>query len=595
MSGSNPKSKVNLMKKRLIFLLCALCLGTAALAQNYYTIMIGTFLDAKPQDFDPIRPLGLVYAYPTNGNLSQVYLGGFDDKAKAEEVAQNLKQRGYANASVQERRLSDGKTVTVIQMATRVISKEIEWEEFEKIGNLYAILNGDRVKIMTGLYANVNEAKQELAKVRNSGYSDAFVKNVNSNLLVKIGEFETGIKKALIPLSFDQQSTQGRIVTQPDNRPRTNNSNIPDDVPTGYDNSAVTARSPVAARTANVNIPEAPTSKKMSMPDIRVKVKRRSVLELQKILKAEKAYTSSLDGYYGKGTEAAYDEVMATNRELQKYLHLAETMEGTKESGAGNSLQRAINNLPTEASAPTTIESSSAPVAKAYQAYLLYNTLGPSNEVNNLMNSAIKGAYSGKKLQNQPPFDYNATYAYQDLGQMIQHLFYIHAAPGNNYAVPCWLYDRHPRETAKAQAAFAGYDNNDLKLQACDQFLDWPEIKVLQAIAADMNTDSKVNTGRLSADASKRAHLFTSPQALNASEAKTIESWNTDLWNNLNAWSSRDPIHQRVVVALKVAYFQSQVRLEDYFMDQGFSADESKGLALATLETLVGYYLDRFV
>ncbi len=577
------------MKKRLLFLLCTLCWSTFSIAQNYYTIMVGTFLDAKSQDFDPIRPLGLVYAYPANGNLSQVYLGGFDDKAEAEKVAQNLKQRGYANASVQERRLSDGKTVTVIQMATRMITKEIEWEKFEEIGNLYAILNGDRVKVMTGIYANVNEAKQALDQIRKSGYSDAFVKNVNSNLLVKIGEFETGIKKALIPLSFDQNTPQDRIATQP------KNSNIPDDVPMGYDNSQVTARSPLAAQTANVNMPDVTTSQKMTMPEIRVKIKRRSVLELQKILKAEKAYTSSLDGYYGKGTESAYEEVMASNRELQKYLHLAETMEGPTETGAGNNLQKAINHLPSDPTAPTVVENSQAPVAKAYQAYLLYSTLGASNEVNNLMNGAIKSAYSGKKLQNQPPFDYNATYAYQDLSQLIQHLFYIHAAPGNTYAVPCWLYDRHPRETAKAQAAFAGYDNNDLKLQACDQFLDWPEIKVLQAIAADLNTDSKVNTSRLSADASKRAHLFTSPQALNASEMKIIESWNTALWNNLNSWSNRDPIHQRVVVALKVAYFQSQVRLEDYFMDQGFNADDSKGLALATLETLVGYYLDRFV
>lgn len=588
MNELNPKLKVNLMKKRMLFLFCTLLWSTFSIAQNYYTIMVGTFLDAKSQDFDPIRPLGLVYAFPSNGNLSQVYLGGFDDKSEADKVAKSLKERGYANASVQERRLSEGKTVTVIQMATRDVKKPIEWEKFEEIGNLYAILNGDRAKIMTGIFSDVNSAKQSLSKIRNSGYSDAFVKNVNSNLLVKVGEFETGLKKPLIPLSFDQQPSQqnSRIVTQPRTR---------DDIPSSFDNSGLTARSPLAQQTNNVNIPDAATSKKMSLPDIRTKVKRRSVLELQKVLKAEKAYTSSLDGYYGKGTESAYNEVIASNRELQKYAHLAETLESPTQTGAGNRLQTAINDLPFDPSAPVVIESTQSAIGKAYQAYLLYTTLGAGNEVNSLMNDAIKEAYRGKKLQNQPPFDFNATYAYQDLTQLIQHLFYIHAAPGNTYAVPCWLYDRHPRETATAQASFAGYDNNDLKLQACDQFLDWPEIKTLQAIAADLNADSKINTGRLSADASKRAHLFTSPKSLSATELKTIEEWNTDLWNNLNAWSSRDPIHQRVVVALKVTYFQSQVRLEDYFMNQGFSADEAKGLSLATLETLVGYYLDRFV
>jgi hypothetical protein len=36
------------------------------------------------------------------------------------------------------------------------------------------------------------------------------------------------------------------------------------------------------------------------------------------------------------------------------------------------------------------------------------------------------------------------------------------------------------------------------------------------------------------------------------------------------------------------------VRLEDYFMDQGFDETQAKGLALATLQTIVGTPLDRF-
>ena len=64
--------------------------------------------------------------------------------------------------------------------------------------------------------------------------------------------------------------------------------------------------------------------------------------------------------------------------------------------------------------------------------------------------------------------------------------------------------------------------------------------------------------------------------------------------DNLNAWATRDPLHQRMAVALRVVFYQSQVRLEDYYLNQEFNEEEAKGLALATLQTLVGYHLSRF-
>ena len=78
------------------------------------------------------------------------------------------------------------------------------------------------------------------------------------------------------------------------------------------------------------------------------------------------------------------------------------------------------------------------------------------------------------------------------------------------------------------------------------------------------------------------------------SEINAFESWNNTIWSRLNAWSLRDPLHEKLVTALKVVYFQSQVRLEDYYMDKGFSESQSTGLALATLQSLVGYHLERF-
>lgn len=571
------------MKKSFLFLLLASLLTTISFAQNnaYYTVLVGNFIDAKPQDFDNIRDLGFLVGNKMGGNQYQLQLAGFDKKAEADKVAQQLRSMGYSSAYTQTFPIDQGQTSTVIQIATRNMEKEVEWEEFEKVGPLFALVNGAQVKVVTGTYPNVDAAKQQLPGIRNMGYSDAFIKRVNTVFLHPVTEFGTGIKKPLIPISFDNT-----------NRQRTNIPQMPTvvgQVPSSFEN--VTPRTPNASPTYTSN-----TSRSAGyLPDIRTSVKRRSALELQKVLKAANTYSGKLDGYYGDGTESAYEAVMARNRQLQKYKILGEVMDHNTASTTNSSrLQQAINNLHTDPAAPSVIESSTLPIARAYQAYMLYNSIGPSSEVNNLMNNAIRQAYASSRYSSQPPFDYNATYAYQDLGQLILHLHYIHSAPGSNFTAPCWFFQRHPQETARTYEAYANISSSDFHLQACDQFLNWEEVKTLQAIAADLNGDAIMDQGKLSAAASRRSRLFLAPQQMTQSEINAFESWNNTIWSRLNAWSLRDPLHEKLVTALKVVYFQSQVRLEDYYMDKGFSESQSTGLALATLQSLVGYHLERF-
>lgn len=580
------------MKRSIIIVLSIFLWTGIATAQQFFTVVVGTFLDARSNDFNEIKPYGLVYAYQLEGNLSKIYLGGFDKKTNADKVVAALKEKGYTSAFVQERHLNEGQTVTVIQMATRYNSKPIEWEKFEQNGQLYAILNDDMVKVVTGIFPDVVSAKIKLEEIKKSGFSDAFIKNVNSALLVKISEFETGIKKPLIPLAFEDNKITKGAPTGNTDRPagydvkvRTNQPNFP----ASYDNKDLTAKNGSAE---TVSFKEEPAG--MPLPAIRTEVKRRSALELQKVLKAEKFYTQSLDGFYGKGTEMAYQKALIENTELKKYVLLAQLSATSAPAQSSNLLQNAINRLPVDPSAINTIDASNTPVAKAYSAYYLFTKLGPSSDVNRLMSSALKGAFSGKKLENKPPFDYNATYAYEDMDQLIRHLFYVHAAPANIYEVPCWVYDRHRSEATKAQAAIAAFGTSDFKSAACSQELDWQEINILEAIASDLS-GNQANASRIAASAAKRSQILMAPNSLSKEEKSGAEQWNEDLWTNLNAWSVRDPLHERTVIALKIIYYQSAVRLEDYFMDKGYSAKESKAFALVTLKTLVADHLDRFI
>ncbi len=558
-----------------------------AVAQSFYTVNVGTFVDAKSPQFDDIRPLGFVYAYEMEGGLSQVYLGGFDDQKEADQTADSVRKKGYRSAYVEERPLAQGQVVTVIQLATRETDKLIDWEKFESYKPLYGIINDGQVKIVTGIYADVEAAKQILPGIRSGAFKDAFIKNVNNTLL----------KQPLIPFSIEPNTT---VSTPP--ATNTSNQNRPADygiVPGDGRIATKSGTTPTApavteSQTLRTNIPRT-NAGKMEIPEINSKVKRRSALELQKVLKAESAYSSGLDGYYGPGTEKGYSTFKQNDPTYQKYLVLSRYFDPLVQAGAGGQLQQAVNNLLDDPSAPMMVENSSAPIAKAYQAYILFRTMGPGNDVNVLMNQAIRGSYNSQNAASRPPFDYNATYAYQGLDQLILHLHYLHAAPGNDVAAPCWLYEEHPEETAAAHAAFARYSSETFKLQSCDQFLNWEEVRVLESIASDMNADSRPNENVVATYASARAQLFLAPRALDASENQFVEQWNDQLWANLNAWGTRDPLHQKMVTALKVAYFQSQVRLEDYYMDKGFNLAEAKGLALATLKTIVGYPLERFV
>lgn len=575
-----------MIMKQSLSVILSLFLPLFLFSQSLFTVNVGTFVDAKSPQFDDIRSLGFVYAYEMSNGLSQVYLGGYDSKTAADKAAASVQQKGYRSAYVEERSMSQGQTVTVIQLATRETDKLIEWEQFEAIGTLFGILNDNFIKIVTGIYPNVETAQQALPGIKAAGFSDAFVKNVNNTLLIRINQFETGLKKPLIPINIDAQAST--------NAPGTSPSSYGDAAGQGRIITQPRSVEPTPVREIGPNIVRN-NAATTSLPDIRSNVKRRSVLDLQKVLKAENAYSSSLDGYYGPGTQNGYELFKKNNRAYQKYLVLSEHFDPSVEAGSNSRLQEAINNLLDNPSAPLMVESSSEPIAKAYQAYLLFRTVGPGTDVNNLMNTAIQESYnSGRRLASQPPFDYNATYAYQNIDQLILHLYYLHAAPGNDVAAPCWLYQEHPKETAAAHTSFARFSSETFKLQACDQFTNWQEIRTLEVIAADLNVSGQIDEAKAGAYASARAQLFLAPRALEPQEVRSVESWNDQLWANLNNWSNSDPLHARITTALKVAYFQSQVRLEDYFMNKGFSQDDAKGLALATLKTIVGYPLERF-
>lgn len=127
-----------------------------------------------------------------------------------------------------------------------------------------------------------------------------------------------------------------------------------------------------------------------------------------------------------------------------------------------------------------------------------------------------------------------------------------------------------------------------------DLVSQWPEIKTLQAVAADLAA-GMANDTRARQLVQQRSELTGARQPLNAAAATRVNNWASTIWANLEDWAVEDPLHAQIFSAFRITFHQSQVRLEDHYMDQGLAPLDARDLASAMLQNLIGAQLDRFL
>lgn len=573
---------------------------TNYIADYTYTIHIGAFIKAQFSDFDNIRTFGYLYSEKLN-NLQQIYMGDYPSEGEANEVLSKVKSNGYPDAFVTRRSLGIGKTVSVIQLGTTPLDDAIDWNRFTKAGPLQVLLAGNNIRVVTGPFDSFDLAKQRLGILRKMGFKDAFLKNINDVLLHKVTEFEVAGQAELRadidlsslppePIAVEEEAPKAIVETITPKAPK--ESPKPDvtpppvqEIPKEFDKVVFTPKAIKMTKTS------------IAAPRIRTKVKRTSVLELQKILKAEGTYQSSLDGFYGRGTSNGYKKWMNNSKAIKRYQLLIKNDLIQQPQLATNTLQQAINDLNRDPSAAMkALEGSKEPTAKAYLAYVKFATRGTHAEVNTLMNQAVKAAFTGQKLKNQPPFNYTADYDYKDMGQLLLHLRYIQEVSTTEVATPFWLFQRHPIEAKQAFKSYNGMEAVNYKVEDCLQFMNWESLKLLNAIVMDMNPDvAKTSLASYTTQGSLRSRILMASQPLSKEDYTAVDKWNTALWQKLAAKEKEDPLYTRMFTPMRVSYFQSWALLEDYFMDKGFTAKDARGLSLAVLRTIVKPQVKRLV
>jgi hypothetical protein len=138
-----------------------------------------------------------------------------------------------------------------------------------------------------------------------------------------------------------------------------------------------------------------------------------------------------------------------------------------------------------------------------------------------------------------------------------------------------------------SEIVFEPSDNRDLVSA-------WPEVSTLLAIAEDVSA-GMANDTRARQLVQQRDILFEAREPLQTVASSRVNNWAATIWTNLDQWATEDPLHAQIYGAFRLTYHQSQVRLEDHYMDRGLNANDARDLATAMLQNLIGAQLDRFL
>jgi hypothetical protein len=512
-----------------------------------YQVFLGTFAEAKIEDFKAFAKLGLIYAEELGEGQSKIFVGDFDNQASAERILKQVKAQGYNDAKINLLKLNESKNVPYIQLAAKKVGESIDWAAFEKAGKVYVVANEKEVKIVSSGFENDSIANLSLATLQKNGFKSAFLKKTLLVAMHKVGAFETAqttlLNEALV-LEKPTPTTPPIITTEP--------------------------------------------------PQVSVEANnykgRFSNTQLKAALSALGYYKGKIDDTKDSRLESSFKQAMEKDRVLSKYVILAQAMKPANEKFSD--LQKAINAIPNNpVLAEQTLKKSSLPIAKAYRAYILFTREGVDvKEVNKLMNEAVKEAFKAVK-DNPFNFDPAATYAYIEIGQVIQHIRYIQGVAKDEPFAPTWLFTEHPKETKAAYLQGKGF-----KMIASDEFLNtFDALKMSVSMAQDLNPTFQPDAKIEAQAAQQRTQLYHLPSPNDLKNKEELLGWNQLLWKGIDAWAQKDDANKPLYNAFKASYYRSLQQFEKYYLDKKYSQDEATILGLNILRQSFGKSLEKFV
>jgi hypothetical protein len=257
-----------------------------------YTIQLGAFEDVRQADFEHIRSYSYVYE---KENI--VFIGGFSTPEAAAEVLAKVQNKGYTDAFVTERDWNSASEYYIVQLITQTAGEPIEWKQLERFGHLYAwACDNGQVRIVVGLFDDVNEARVLATKAQTKGFKGAFVRKISYAFLNPVTAFDKEPAKSLELAATADKKNQAK---------------------------GVRIAKPVAKPSLKVAPREVPTSYAEEKSG-----RTKTVLELQQVLKTMGTFNGLMQGVSNDTLENAYVEALTRQRRLKKYHAVAQQIVG---------------------------------------------------------------------------------------------------------------------------------------------------------------------------------------------------------------------------------------------------------------------------
>jgi hypothetical protein len=477
-----------------------------------------------------------------------------------------------------------------------------KYKDFSKIHNLGYLFESPAPngipRVILGTFSSQGAAVQALHKVRSQGYKDAFL------VKEEIEKADAVYVLQLATFRFEQQIDWGQwrrlagnslYAQMSDQKVRLLMGTYATEQEAQKGLKRIQAQAPKDAivRRVSQKVIHRVTSFEMArtttMPAAQA-TPRLSVRSLQELMLKDGVYKSTADGVWGKVTEAAAVQYQKENSRYQAYQ-----MQGEKlplPTVEQFSLQYYINLIATNpALAEQGLLQFQHPLAKAYLAYIYLNgDVQKANyqlTVNELMNTAADQIFNNYNLPTRSNFKMD--YAYRDIGQLILHLREMHEAVRDEPQVPCWLFRRHPDATETAFAPFWNSNRDDYTISSdCGSFYSMPSFRTLICISRDFADRPDVAMAQTNNTLLNQTFVQATP--VEKAEAQRLEAWQTTIFANLKSWQTGTALQRGTLEALQFTFFYSLIGVEDYFIEQGFTAEDARSMGLQVLHTAMAHY-----
>jgi hypothetical protein len=490
-------------------------------------------------------------------------------------------------------------TAYFIQVASYASPKYKDFSKIHNLGYLFESPAPNGIpRVILGTFSSQGAAVQALNKVRTQGYKDAFL------VKEEIEQADAVYVLQLATFKFEQQIDWGQwrrlagnslYAQMSDQKVRLLMGTYANEKEAEKGLQRIKNQAPKDAVVRRVSqkvihkVTPFEMARTTAMPAAQA-TPRASVRSLQTLLLREGSYKSTADGVWGKVTETAAIQYQKENSRYQAYQ-----MQGEKlplPAVEQFSLQYYINLIATNpALAEQGLLQFQHPLAKAYLAYMYLNgdVQKPNYQltVNELMNTAADQIFNNYNLPTRSNFKMD--YAYRDIGQLILHLREMHEAVRDEPEVPCWLFRRHPDATETAFAPFWKSQRDDYTISAdCGSFYAMPSFRTLICIArdfADRPDEAMAKTNNTVLNQS-----FAMPTPLDKAASQNLEAWQAELFANLAPWQKGTALQRGTLEALEFTFFYTLVGVEDYYIEQGFTAADARTMSLEVLYTAIAHY-----